>query len=319
MNIDWSVLDLDCARETTRIAKELRERTAQQLRRRGLVVAISGGIDSSVCATLAVHSLGVARVYCLILPERDSSPDSEQRAQLLASHLGVRCETVDIAPTLDAIGCYRWRDEAIRRAIPAYDSSWRVKIAIDGGMQGRINQFRVIAQAPDGSMHEQRLRLNDYLQVIAATSFKQRIRKTLEYFHADRLNYAVVGTSNRLEYDQGFFVKNGDGSADIKPIAHLYKSQVYAMARHLELPECLCSATPTTDTYSLPQGQDEFYFSLPYQQMDLALWSVDNNREPVQLAATLGITAQQAQYVYDDIRAKRRAAEYLHRRPVLLD
>ena len=127
---------------------------------------------------------------------------------------------------------------------------------------------------------ETRLPLQEYLQIVAATNFKQRIRKTLEYFHADRLNYAVVGTPNRLEYDQGFFVKNGDGAADVKPIAHLYKTQVYALARHLGLPEEICNGAPTTDTYSLPQGQDEFYFALPYDQMDLALWALNHGAAP---------------------------------------
>ena len=139
-----------------------------------------------------------------------------------------------------------------------------MKIVITGGTRRPHQSLQDRGRAsPDGASREERLGLQDYLQIVAATNFKQRIRKTLEYFHADRLNYAVVGTPNRLEYDQGFFVKNGDGSADVKPIAHLYKSQVYAMARHLGLPERICAAMPTTDTYSLPQGQDEFYFALP--------------------------------------------------------
>jgi NAD+ synthase len=316
--LNWQVLELDCAKEVERIVTRLRDCTARLLRRRGLIVAISGGIDSSVSATLAVRALGAERVFCLILPERDSADDSAVRGQLLADHLGVRTEVFDIAPTLEAVGCYRWRDEAIRRAIPEYRADWRIKIAISGGLQGRINQFKLIAQAPDGELREQRLALAEYLQIVAATSFKQRIRKTLEYFHADRLNYAVVGTPNRLEYDQGFFVKNGDGAADVKPIAHLYKSQVYALAKHLGLPERICSAAPTTDTYSLSQGQDEFYFALPYREMDLALWALNHDLPVAQLAIALKVTAQQAQFVYDDIRAKRRTTQYQHLGPVLM-
>jgi NAD+ synthase len=316
--LDCSVLAIDCAKEVGRISLRLREVTSRTLHRRGLVVAISGGIDSSVCAALAVRAVGAARVYCLILPERDSANESAERARLLADHLGVRTETVNIAPTLAAIGCYRWRDEAIKRVIPGYDSDWRVKIVISGGLQGRINQFSVVAQSPNGTMYESRMGLHEYLQIVAATSFKQRIRKTLEYFHADRLNYAVVGTPNRLEYDQGFFVKNGDGSADVKPIAHLYKSQVYDLAKYMGLPQSICTAMPTTDTYSLPQGQDEFYFALPYREMDLALWAINHDFPASKLAALLGRTWQQAQHIYDDIRAKRRTTEYQHRAPVLM-
>jgi NAD+ synthase len=157
------------------------------------------------------------------------------------------------------------------------------------------------------------------LQIVAATSYKQRIRKTVEYFHADRLNYAVIGTPNRLEYDQGFFVKNGDGSADLKPIAHLYKTQVYVLARHLGLPPEICSATPTTDTYSMPQGQDEFYFALSYDKMDLALWAHNHGVPAGELADHLGITESQATFIYKDIEAKRNTTRYLHAKPVLVD
>lgn len=315
--LDAKVLDLDLEQEATRIASRLREITAKILHRRGLVVAISGGIDSSVSFALAVRALGPDRILGLILPEQDSSDDSAVRATLLARHLGVKVETFNIAATLEAIGCYRWRDEAVRSVIPAYTTGWRMKIVISGGMAGRINHFRIIAEAPDGTRIEESLGLKPYLQIVAATNFKQRIRKTLEYFHADRLNYAVVGTPNRLEYDQGFFVKNGDGAADVKPIAHLYKSQVYAMARHLGLPERVCAAVPTTDTYSLAQGQDEFYFALPYAQMDLALWALNNNRPAHELASAIGVDEATAEAVYADIRAKRQTTRYLHMQPVL--
>ena len=172
---------------------------------------------------------------------------------------------------------------------------------------------------PDGNQSRHRLSTDAYLGIVAATNFKQRVRKMMEYYHADRLNYITTGTPNRLEYDQGFFVKLGDGSADVKPIAHLYKSQVYAMARHLGVPERVTSATPTTDTYSLAQGQDEFYFALPYAQMDLALWALNHDRPASELATALGLPEAQAQAIYDDIRAKRRTTAYLHRPPVLVE
>ena len=317
--LDPSVLDIDYAAEADRIARRLREIVARDLHRRGLVVAISGGIDSTTCAALAVRALGPERVFCLILPERDSSDDSAVRADILARHLGVRVHTHDIAPALAAIGCYEARDDAVRSVLPGYGDGWKFKIVIAGGAQGLINRFRIVAEDPSGQRHEQDLPLEAYLTIVAATNFKQRIRKTLEYFHADRLNYAVTGTPNRLEYDQGFFVKNGDGSADVKPIAHLYKSQVYAMARHLGVPERVTSATPTTDTYSLAQGQDEFYFALPYAQMDLALWALNHGRPASELAGALGLPEAQAQAIYDDIRAKRRTTAYLHRPPVLVE
>jgi len=313
------VLNIDLLSESNRIARWITETLSNKLRRRGLVVAISGGIDSSTCAALAVHALGPKKVFGLLLPERDSSAISLQRGRMLAEHLGISYEMSDIAPALEGLGCYRERDAAIRRVFPNYAENWKNKIVIAGGVAGGINYFKLVVESPEGDRHEKRLPFAEYLQIVAATNFKQRVRKTIEYYHADRLHFAVVGTPNRLEYDQGFFVKNGDGSADLKPIAHLYKTQVYAMARHLGLPEDLCNVVPTTDTYSLAQGQDEFYFALPYAQMDLALWAHNHQRTAQELAAALSIDVERARWIYADIEAKRRTTQYLHAGPVLVE
>jgi NAD+ synthase len=313
------VLEIDAAAEVARISAWMVQEVPGTLHRRGVIVAMSGGVDSSVCAALAVRALGPGKVYGLLLPEQDSKRASADQGRSVAEHLGMRYETYDISPTLHAIGCYRLRDEAIRVVFPEYAEDWKCKVAIAGGATGGINFFKMIVQSPDGRLQEARLPIREYLQIIAATSFKQRIRKTLEYYHADRLNYAVTGTPNRLEYDQGFFVKNGDGAADLKPIAHLYKTQVYALARYLELPDDVCNAMPTTDTYSLVQGQDEFYFALPYDQMDLALWAHNHAVPASELAAALGMTEEHAQIVYGDIEGKRRATHYLHARPLMVE
>lgn len=313
------VLRLDEASEVERISSRLRETLRGKLRKRGLVVAMSGGIDSSVCAALATKALGAKLVFGLLLPERDSASDSTRRGELLAKHLGIEYQVHDIAPALEAIGCYRWRDAAINKVFPDYGAGWKNKIVIAGGLQGGINYFKLVVQASSGKVAERRLELAEYLQIVAATNFKQRLRKTMEYFHADRLNYAVVGTPNRLEYDQGFFVKNGDGAADVKPIAHLYKTQVYALARYLQLPPDICNAVPTTDTYSLAQGQDEFYFALPYAQMDLAIWALNHGVPAGELAATLNISAEHAELIYRDIERKRATTHYLHARPYLVE
>lgn len=317
--LDASVFTLDASAEVERIGARLREIVGRDLRRRGVVVALSGGVDSSVCVGLAVKAFGPDKVFVLLLPERESSQASVTLGKRVAAHFGVEATINDITSALEGFGAYRLRDEAMREVFPQYGEGWKSKLVIAGGTQGGFNYFKLVAKAPDGSMHEERIPGKPYLQIVAAQNFKQRARKTMEYFHADRLNYAVIGTPNRLEYDQGFFVKNGDGSADVKPIAHLYKTQVYALARHFALPDEICNGRPTTDTYTLAQGQDEFYFALPYEKMDLALWALNHDLPQAVLADAIGSTPEQAALVYKDIQAKRATTRALHSRPLLID
>ncbi|MCF6282489.1 MAG: NAD(+) synthase [Candidatus Polarisedimenticolaceae bacterium] len=313
------LLSVDGDKTVEKACEGIRDLLRNKLNRRGLVVAISGGIDSSVSATLAVKAVGPKRVFGLLLPEQDSSSNSLIRGKMLAEHLGIEYLVHDIAPTLEPIGCYKWRDEAIKNTVPEYGDGWKNKITITGGTEGQVNHFNLVVEDPNGKQFSKRLALKDYLQIVAATNYKQRIRKTIEYFHADRLNYAVVGTPNRMEYDQGFFVKNGDGSADLKPIAHLYKTQVYQLARDMGLPDEICSAIPTTDTYSLSQGQDEFYYALPYKEMDVALWCLNQGKPASFLAETLGVTEEKAGFIYKDIESKRKTTAMLHWQAITLE
>lgn len=311
MAFSKDVLALDLEAEATRIAGELRRIVAHECKRRGLVVALSGGIDSSCVAALAARALGPSKVFGVHMPERDSSDDTLRLSQSVSTTFGFDSTVEILTPILEGFGCYQRRDEAIRMVFPDFGPGWRSKIVLPGLAGGELNVYSVVVQKPDGTVDRQRLPLKAYLQIVAATNFKQRTRKTLEYYHADRLNYAVTGTPNRLEYDQGFYVKGGDGLADVKPIAHLYKTQVYAMARHLGVPADICDRAPTTDTYSLAQGQDEFYFSLPYPQMDLALWAKNHGVPPVEAAPVIGLTADQVERAYRDIDQKRATTRYL--------
>jgi len=309
------ILNIDYDSSVSEITAMMKQYLRKVAHRSGFVVAISGGIDSSVCASLAVEALSKDRVLLLRLPESDSSPTTGERSEALANFLGCKTIDQDITEILSALGCYEWRDNAIKDLFPEYTNKWKNKIVIEGGLEGQYNHFNLVVQDPSGNITTRKMGYRQYLQVVAATNYKQRVRKTIEYFHADRLNYAVVGTPNLLEYDQGFFVKNGDGSADVKPIAHLYKSQVYAMARHLGLPDNICNATPTTDTYSLAQGQDEFFFALPYQDMDVALWCYNEKWPATDLAKELSLPLDQARNIYLDIENKRKKVEYLEMNP----
>lgn len=313
------VLKLDCAAEVARISGIMQEH-AQKCRKRGVVVALSGGIDSSVTAALSVAALGAERVFGLHMPERDSSDETLGLSRSVSTHFGFDSVLEELTPILESVGCYARRDEAIRSAIPEYGPGWKSKIVLPNVIEHTgFNFYSVVAQSPGGELIKKRLPLEAYLQIVAATNFKQRVRKMLEYYHADRLNYLATGTPNRLEYDQGFFVKLGDGAADIKPIAHLYKSQVYQLAAHLGVPEEVRNRPPTTDTYSLSQGQDEFYFSLPHDQMDLCLFGKNHGVSTAEVAAAIRLTAEQVDRVYKDIDVKRRSTQYLHSKPRLME
>ncbi len=313
-------LKLDCEKELEKIGPSMRGIIFDHFKKRGAVVAVSGGIDSSVVAAICARILGKERVLGLLLPEKDSSDDTLRLSRLAVDFLGIPSVHEDISGALDVLGCYRARDEAIRSVIPEYGPGYTCKIVLPKVTDSdKYRLFSLVVQSPDGEQTEKRLSPKAYLEIVAATNFKQRVRKMLEYYHADRLNFAVAGTPNRQEYDQGFFVKLGDGAADLKPIAHLYKTQVYQMAEFLGVPEEIRSRPPTTDTYSMPQSQEEFYFSVPYDKMDLCLYGKNHGIPPEEVAAAAELSPEQVERVYGDIEGKRRATRYLHAPPLLLD
>ena len=313
------ILRVDPEKEVARIASGIRD-SLQRMKRRGLVLGLSGGIDSSVTAALAVKALSNRKVVCLLMPERHSADETLTLSQMVAEHFKIEYVHEDISGILESVGFYSRYDNAVRLVIPEYESDWKSKIVTPNVVDHKgYNLLSIVAMKPDGTQIKERLPLKAYLEIVAATNFKQRIRKMLEYYYADKFNYAVAGTPNRLEYDQGFFVKNGDGAADIKPIAHLYKTQVYQLARYLGIPEKIRSRPPTTDTYSLDQGQDEFYFSLAYDKMDLCLYARNHNIPAEAVADVVGLSSIQVERVYKDIDTKRSTTQYLHLPPLLVE
>jgi NAD+ synthase len=312
-------LKLDAERAVESITKTIRDQIGS-MRKRGAVVGLSGGIDSSVTCALSVKALGKERVFGIFMPEKDTSDDAYQLGSKLAQTYGIETTLENLGPTLKALGCYERQVEAIRTVEPAFGEGWKFKLVLPSILEHeRLNVTRLVVQSPSGESKTHRLSAGAYSQIVAATNYKQRLRKVTEYYHGDRLNYAVAGTPNRLEYDQGFFVKLGDGSADFKPIAHLYKTQVFQLAEFLGVPAEIRARTPTTDTFSLPQTQEEFYFSLPYDKMDMCLYGLNHNVPIEEVAAATGITVEQVGRVYKDIEAKRRGTHYLHLPPQLIE
>jgi NAD+ synthase len=319
MPLNKSVLDLDPAAETDRIVTWLRE-NMRGLHKSGAVLGISGGIDSSVCLALCVKAFGAERVIPLLLPEKDSDPASEDLARMLAAHYGAKPVLEVITGALDGYQCYERRDEAIARIFPEYDAKkgYLAKIVLPPGLldEGTLNIYSLTIITPDGQEKSARLPPSEFAQIVAASNFKQRTRTAMLYYHAELRNFAVIGTPNKNEHDQGFFVKHGDGGVDLKPIVHLYKTQVYQLARHLGVPEVIQQRTPTSDTYSAPATQEEFFFRLPFAIMDMLWYAQENKIPPEETAEALDMTPAQVRNAFEDFTRKTRSTHYLRTPPL---
>jgi NAD+ synthase len=276
-------------------------------------VGISGGIDSSVVLALCVQAFGPERVVGVLLPEGESSPDSAQLAHLLADQFSVPTVTEDISEALRGAGCYRRRDEAMARIFPEYAHDWKAKIVLPGQLleKDTLNVFYLTVTSPNGQEFTKRLPLREYYQIVAASNFKQRTRMAMLYYHAELRNYAVIGTANKNEHDQGFFVKHGDGGVDVAPIVHLFKTQVYQLARYVGIPEEIQSRTPTSDTYSAGSTQEEFFFRVPFAILDVIWFGYEHNVPAASIAQALDLTVEQVERVIADIVRKQRTTAYL--------
>ena len=312
---------IDAKAETDRLIKELKEKVAFKLKKRGAVIGVSGGIDSSVVLALCAKTFGPGKVLAVMMPEKDSSPESKKLATLLCEKFNVPFVLEDLTDAVNGFGCYRRRDEAVKRVFPEYEpTKHKMKIVLkdDYEAKGKINVFYLTIIFGDGRQESFRLPLAEYLQIVAASNFKQRSRMSMLYYHADAKNYAVIGTGNKNEHEQGFFVKYGDGGADVKPIAHLFKTQVYQLAEYLGVPDEIRSRIPTTDTYSAEQTQEEFFFKLPFDTLDRIWYGWENDFSVSEIAKCLNMKDPQVEAVINDIKQKIHTTEYLRQDPISL-
>lgn len=309
----------DVEAESQRISGKIKDDILGVLKRKGAVIGISGGIDSSVTLALTVKAIGAENVLGVMLPEKDSSPESKEFALKLADKFKVKTLEEDITGALEGLGCYRRRDEAVTAIFPEYNpTDFKMKIGIN---QSGLNQFLppvflLTIIYIDGKEKSKILPIKEYLQIVAASNFKQRCRMSMLYYHAERLHFAMIGTPNKHEVEQGFFVKNGDGGADIMPIAHLYKSQVYQLAEYLGIPEEIIKRTPTSDTYSAEQTQEEFFFQMPFIEMDLIAYAMDNGISAEEVGIVLYKTTEEVKLIYNNLMRKKKTTEYLRMSPI---
>jgi len=301
------------------IAQKLKEHILTVLKRKGAIVGISGGIDSSVTLALAVKALGPDNVLGILLPEKDSSQESKELALQLAKQLHVKTIEENITPALEGFGCYRRRDEAVAAIFPEYNSvDYTMKIGVNPKSISRNLPpvFSLTIVDKNGETKSKLLPPKEYLQIVAASNFKQRCRMSMLYYHAERLYYAVIGTPNKHEVEQGFFVKHGDGGVDVMPISNLYKTQVYQIAEFLDIPKEIIQRTPTSDTYSAEQTQEEFFFQLPFKEMDLFWYGYENGYSPEEVSQVMGKTAEEVKAIYNNFARKQKTTEYLRMAPI---
>ncbi|MGA9533451.1 MAG: NAD(+) synthase, partial [Anaerolineales bacterium] len=314
-------LELDAAQEIERLCDGIRRTIHHESRRRGAVVGVSGGVDSAVVLALCARAMKPERTLALILPERESSSDSERLAKAWASELGVAWVKEDLTGALEGLGAYRRRDEAIRRIFPDYGEGWKSKITLPGSLleDDTLNVFKLTVVDPEGQESSSRMLSNDFFQIMAATDMKQRTRMSMLYYHAEKCHYAVVGTGNKNEHDLGFFVKYGDGGSDLAPIMHLFKSQVYQLADHLNVLPEIVERVPTSDTYSAGSSQEEFFFRLPFKTLDLIWACWEQGVDLADIGSEVDLETEQVKRVVEDIKHKQQTTHYLRREVVTFE
>jgi NAD+ synthase len=316
MTFHAGVLTIDARAEASQIVSWIAESVREPLGRKGAVVGMSGGLDSAVVLALCVQALGTEKVLPLIMPERESDPLSETLAKRLCRELKVEPTVMDITAALEGLDCYQLRDDAIRRTFPEYDPSkgYTAKITLPSTLleDGAIGVYSLTVVRPSGEVVSCRLRSQELLQIVAATNCKQRMRMTVLYNHAESRQFAVVGTANKDEHVQGFYVKYGDGGTDLQPILHLYKTQVRQLATHLRIPKEILYRTPATDTYSAGGTQQEFFFRLPFELMDLLWYAMEHNVQIGTVAQVLGLQEREVIAAFEEFVRRRHNAKYLH-------
>ncbi len=321
MKLTKNFLKIDPVDTTEKLSQFIKQEVFSNLKRKGAIIGISGGVDSAVCAALSARALGLDNVLGVVLPEKESDPNSKVLAKKLADQLSIKSEYIDITSILSSLGVYSVREAIVKKLFPEFDSSYRYRLILPQNLleKNRFNIYFLEIQNNRGRRFSRRLNAQDYRKMIAATDMKQRTRMMMLYYYAEMNHYAVVGTTNRSEMMQGFFVKYGDGGVDLEPLAHLYKTQVYQLASYLEIPKEIIKRNPSPDTFNLEVSDKEFYFCLPYDLVDSFLYAYENKLKLDELQNGLTLDRESIQRGLDEVDKKFKATKYLRKMPATFE
>lgn len=317
MELTVHTLEIDPEKEASRAAGFIRDQVKSAYRKTGAVVGLSGGIDSAVISELAVRALGKDNVFGMVLPEKESNPESSQFAKKHAEKLGIEYREVDITPTVESIHSYELRDDFIRELVPDYTSGCGYNISLPTDLLERDSfSFYILrVRLNDGTVKTKRLNTEAFRKITSFANIKIRSRMIHLYAEAERRNAVVVGTTNRTEYLLGDFCKYGDGGTDIEPITHLYKNQIYQLASHLGVIKEIIDRTPSPDTFSLPVSDQEFFFRIPFTKLDHLLYAWEHKIPAERAAEVLGLSKDAVIRAFTDFTTKNRSTAHLRQMP----
>lgn len=312
MSFNLDVLKIDPVKELDRLAAFIVEQV-NTFRRKGVIVGLSGGIDSACIAAVAVHALGKEKVVGLILPESESNPVSSAYATKHAEKLGIEHRQIDISPTVNSVVAYDWRDEFIQKMIPEYKPGYKYNITLPTDLLERasFSFYRLQVQMPDGEIKSKRLTHDELLTLTSFANIKIRARMLHLYAEAERRSLLVAGTTNRTEFILGDFCKYGDGGTDIEPFTHLYKNHIYQLSEHLGIIREIIDRPPSPDTFSLPVSDQEFFFRIAFDKLDHLLYAWEHEVPVKEVAEVLDLSEDAVGRAFNDFASKFRATAHL--------